>query len=155
MSQPHYTPRAAHRDFCLPAKQDDDALFVRGATGGPRREKKAALHVQTEEVTCAKQHADLRIIHSLPRPLSVGEYFPLQTGNEGPFTFSWTPVKSRHEPLDFGHLCVVFVTLLSCVSRASSQLISPCRDFSPDCAISYRQNDKLSSHPPHPPWTSK
>lgn len=122
MSQPHYTPQAAHRDFCLPAKQDDDALLVRGATGGPRREKKAALHVQTEEVTCAKQHARLLIINSLPRPLSVGEYFPLQTGNGVPFTFSWTPVKSRnkspgHEPLDLRHLCVVFVTLLSHVSR--------------------------------------
>lgn len=81
-------------------------------------EKKAALHVQTEEVTCTKQHAHSLIINSVPRPLSVGQYFSLQTGNEVPVTFSWTPVKSGQEPLDFGHLCVVFVTLLSCESRA-------------------------------------
>lgn len=33
MSQPHYTPQAVHRGFCLPAEQANDALLVRGQHG--------------------------------------------------------------------------------------------------------------------------
>lgn len=92
MSQPHYTPQAAHCGFCLPAEQADDALLVRGTTRGPRHTT-AVPHTRTEEAAGAQQKA-LLIISSLSCPLL--SCLSLQRQN----TFS----KSRREPLVFVRL---------------------------------------------------
>lgn len=86
MSQPHYTPQAVHRGFCLPAEQANDALLVRGTTWGPRH-KTAVLHItQKRSRVLSGTRRSLSILfldHSCP-----DGYLSLQRGNKVLFTFS-------------------------------------------------------------------